>query len=71
MIVIGPSLLTGIGNHAKKYRNLFLPDSNYFEIGSQLPETKHALIFMLPIQEHLDVRICENPREKSRLYDCL
>ena len=54
MIVIGPSLLTGIGNHAKKYRELFLPDSKYFEIGSQLPETKHALIFMLPIQEHLE-----------------
>lgn len=54
MIVIGPSLLTGIGNHAKKYTKLFLPDSKYFEIGSKLPETKHALIFILPVQDHLE-----------------
>ena len=54
MIVIGPSLLTGIGNHAKKYTNLFLPNSKYFIFGSQLPESEHGLVFMLPIQEHLE-----------------
>jgi glycosyltransferase involved in cell wall biosynthesis len=54
MIVIGPGLLSGIGNHAKKYTKLFLPNSKYFEFGSRLPGSEHGLIFMLPIREHLE-----------------
>lgn len=54
MIVIGPNLLSGIGNHANKYSKLFLPNSKYFIFGSQLPESEHGLVFMLPIQEHLE-----------------
>jgi glycosyltransferase involved in cell wall biosynthesis len=53
MIVIGPGLNSGIGHHAKKYTNVF-PDSGYYMFGSQLPEVDHALIFMLPIEPHLD-----------------
>ena len=53
MIIIGPGLNSGIGNHAKKYTNVF-PGSGYYMFGSQLPEVDHALIFMLPIKPHLE-----------------
>ena len=54
MIVIGPNLLSGIGHHAQKYTKLFLPDASYHVFGSQLPESEHGLIFMLPIPDHLE-----------------
>src|SRR5210317_587251 len=54
MIVIGPSLLSGIGNMGKKYTRLFLPDSKYCVFGDKLPESEHGLIYMLPIDEHLE-----------------
>lgn len=54
MIVIGPSLLSGIGNMGKKYTKLFLPDSKYYVFGDTLPESEHGLIYMLPIEEHLE-----------------
>ena len=54
MIVIGPSLLSGIGNMGKKYTSLFLPDSKYYVFGDKLPESEHGLIYMLPIDEHLE-----------------
>jgi glycosyltransferase involved in cell wall biosynthesis len=54
MIVIGPSLLSGIGNQAVKYTKLFLPDSTYYIFGDKLPESEHGLIYMLPIDEHLE-----------------
>ena len=53
MIIIGPGLNSGIGHHAKKYTNVF-PSSEYYIFGNQLPEVDHALIFMLPIQPHLE-----------------
>ena len=53
MIIIGPGLNSGIGHHAKKYTNVFL-SSEYYIFGNQLPEVDHALIFMLPIQPHLE-----------------
>jgi glycosyltransferase involved in cell wall biosynthesis len=54
MIVIGPSLLSGIGHHAQKYTKLFAPNSGYYVFGSTLPESEHALIFMLPIKDHME-----------------
>lgn len=54
MIVIGPALNTGIGNHAKKYIDLFRPDSSYHVFGSKLPEDDHGLVFMLPLRDHLE-----------------
>jgi len=54
MIIIGPHLKTGIGQHAKKYVRLFLPDSEYHMIGTTLPETENGLIYMLPIADHLE-----------------
>ena len=53
MIIIGPSLLTGIGNHAIKYTQLF-PDTVYHVIGSELPESEHGIAFMLPVKDHLE-----------------
>jgi len=53
MIIIGPGLNSGIGHHAKKYTNVFT-NSEYYIFGSQLPEVDHALIFMLPIEPHLE-----------------
>ena len=54
MIVIGPELNTGIGHHAKKYVELFLPDSHYYVFGSKLPESEHGLVFTLPLKHHLE-----------------
>ena len=54
MIVIGPGLNSGIGNMGKKYTSLFLPDSKYYIFGNELPESEHGLIYMLPIDEHLE-----------------
>ena len=51
MIIIGPSLVSGIGQHAMKYSTLF--GGEYYCIGSQLPEVEHALVFLLPISGHL------------------
>lgn len=53
MIIIGPHLLTGMGQHAIKYVDLF-PGTKYHEIGQSLPESEHGLIFMLPVKHHLD-----------------
>ena len=53
MIVIGPHLLTGIGQHAKKYTNVF-ETASYHEIGSELPVSEHGLIFTIPVRYHID-----------------
>jgi len=53
MIIIGPHLLTGMGQHAIKYVELF-PCTKYYQITDDLPESENALIFMLPIQFHMD-----------------
>jgi len=49
MLVIGPSLLSGIGQHAKKYTELF-PDWEYTEIQNDIPVCERAFIFALPIE---------------------
>tara|TARA_R100000541_G_scaffold29783_2_gene38887 strand:- start:858 stop:1814 length:957 start_codon:yes stop_codon:yes gene_type:complete len=54
MIFIGPKLLTGIGQHAQKYTKLFLPNSDYYELGSTLPECEHGLVFTIPMKEHME-----------------
>lgn len=54
MIIIGPKLLTGIGQHAQKYTKLFLPNSHYYEFGNTLPESEHGLVFTIPLKEHLE-----------------
>lgn len=53
MIIIGPHLNTGIGQHAKKYVKLFLPNSKYYVFGNEIPACDHALVFMLPIKDHM------------------
>jgi glycosyltransferase involved in cell wall biosynthesis len=54
MIVIGPHLKTGIGQHAKKYVKLFLPNGKYYEFGQELPETEHGLIFVIPVAQQME-----------------
>ncbi len=54
MIIIGPHLKTGIGQHAQKYVNLFSPDCEYFEIGQHIPEYDNGLIFVIPIQNQIE-----------------
>jgi glycosyltransferase involved in cell wall biosynthesis len=54
MIVIGPRLNTGIGNHAIKYTKLFTPHSQYYLLGSTIPETENAFIFLLPLQDQIE-----------------
>src|SRR6056300_1387486 len=53
MIVIGPHLLTGIGQHAKKYTSVF-ENASYHVIGSELPVSDHGLIFMIPVKDHME-----------------
>ena len=53
MIVIGPTLLCGIGQHAKKYTQMF-EDATYHLIGSELPESDHGLIFTIPIKQNIE-----------------
>ncbi len=54
MIIIGPHLKTGIGQHALKYVKLFLSDGQYCEIGKQLPESDNGLIFVIPTRDHIE-----------------
>ena len=54
MIIIGPHLKTGIGQHAKKYVRLFLPNGVYHEIGQPIPETEHGLIFVIPVPNQIE-----------------
>lgn len=53
MIIIGPTLKSGIGQHAHKYSTLF-PDQKYHLIGTELPECEHGLIFTIPVREQIE-----------------
>jgi glycosyltransferase involved in cell wall biosynthesis len=53
MIIVGPSLLSGIGQHASKYTKLF-DNCKYYEFGSILPECEHAFMFILPLKAHME-----------------
>ena len=54
MIIIGPQLKTGIGQHAMKYSKLFGSEGTYHEIGHELPETDTGLIFVIPTMEQIE-----------------
>ena len=47
MLLIGPSLLSGIGQHLDKYRSLF-PGSTYTEITKEILQCDEAFIFAIP-----------------------
>ena len=56
MLFIGPTLLSGIGQHCIKYMNLF-PEvgyTKYIQIHEDIPESDSAFIFALPIPYWLD-----------------
>jgi glycosyltransferase involved in cell wall biosynthesis len=53
MLFIGPTLLSGIGQHCKKYIDLF-PGSRYIQVQEDIPKCEKAFIFALPIQYWLD-----------------
>jgi len=53
MIIIGAHLGSGIGQHASKYTKVF-DNASYHQIGSELPESEHGLLFLLPIKPHVD-----------------
>jgi glycosyltransferase involved in cell wall biosynthesis len=53
MIVIGPNLISGIGQHAFKYTKIF-DDASYHIIGTELPKGEHGLLFLLPIESHIE-----------------
>ena len=68
MIIVGPSLLSGIGQHASKYTNLFR-ECKYYEFGSTLPESDHVFVFMLPLKPHLDY--IKYVRTRSKNVACM
>lgn len=53
MIFIGPTRLSGIGQHASKYTQLF-PESSYYVIGQEIPKSEYGLLFTIPIKQTLD-----------------
>src|SRR6056300_172620 len=53
MLFIGPTPLSGIGQHCKKYIDIF-PRSKYLEIHEEIPECERAFIFALPVPYWLD-----------------
>jgi glycosyltransferase involved in cell wall biosynthesis len=53
MLFIGPTPLSGIGQHCKKYMDIF-PRSKYLEIHEEIPECERAFIFALPVPNWLD-----------------
>jgi len=53
MIIIGPQLGSGIGQHAFKYTKVF-DNASYHMIGSELPESNHGLMFLLPLKPHVE-----------------
>ena len=56
MLFIGPTLLSGIGQHCIKYMNLFptVGYTKYIQIHEDIPESDSAFIFALPIPYWLD-----------------
>ena len=53
MIIIGGHLNSGIGQHAYKYTKVF-DNATYHLIGTEIPESEHGLLFLLPVKPHLD-----------------
>ena len=53
MIIIGPQLNSGIGQHAYKYTKVF-DDASYHLIGSEVPVGENGLLFLLPIHSHIE-----------------
>ena len=53
MLFIGPTLMSGIGQHLKKYADMF-PESKYVELSDKLPDGDKAFIFALPVPHWLE-----------------
>lgn len=53
MLLIGPTLRSGIGQHLKKYGGVF-PESTYVELSDDLPDAPEAFIFALPVPHWLE-----------------
>tara|TARA_Y100000389_G_scaffold4962_1_gene4652 strand:- start:12122 stop:13075 length:954 start_codon:yes stop_codon:yes gene_type:complete len=68
MLLIGPSLLSGIGQHLKKYEALF-PGSTYVELTNELPDADMAFIFALPTPQWLS--IIPALKEKYKQITCM
>ena len=66
MLFIGPTLLSGIGQHCKKYMDIF-PRSKYIQIQEEIPESEKAFIFALPIPYWLD----KIPEIKRKIKDVI
>ena len=54
MIFVGPTPMSGIGQHNLKYKNLF-PESEYYLIGDKkIPNCDHAFLFGIPIDSVIE-----------------
>jgi len=49
MIIVGPTLKSGIGQHAYKYTNLF-PGSKYLQLTDPIPKNVDMFVFALPVE---------------------
>lgn len=66
MIVYGPTLLSGIGQHANKYTKLF-DGWKYVEYDKEIPECERAFVFALPVDYWLD-KIVELKKKVKYLH---
>ena len=67
MLLIGPTLLSGIGQHLKKYE-MVIPNSKYVELSDNLPDDEEgAIVFALPV-DHWLIRIPILKEKYNRLF---
>jgi len=65
---IGPPLLSGIGQHTKKYMDLF-PNSTYKLINEDIPQSDTIFMFALPLKNYID-RI-DDIKKKCKKIICM
>ena len=67
MLLIGPTLLAGIGQMLFKYCDVF-KDAKYYTIDSRdIPDDEEGIIFALPLTQYLQ-RIPEYKKKLKKLH---
>lgn len=68
MIFVGYSLSSGLGQHCKKLSQLF-PGAEYYQFGQDIPETDHAFLFAIPVEQTL--QCIPAIKEKAKKVTCM
>ena len=66
---VGPTLLSGIGQHCAKYVRLF-PDAKYYLLNEEIPECDVAFLFLIPSGDFVEAgEVREESREEGHMHD--